>query len=90
MGFHPDSSQEKILYPLICNQPFSSMGVPIAYADGARFTGQADDNLVPCGNRFGRLSSGNRSHPVSYAGEQTVSGGANPCCRVTLSLFRPI
>jgi hypothetical protein len=83
------SSQQKVLYPPSRNQPFSSKVIPTAYADGTRLTGQADDGLVPCGNRFGRLSSRNRSHPVLHAGEQTISGEANPCCCVTLSLPRP-
>lgn len=88
MEFLPGcSSQQIIVYPLIRNQPFTSKGVPTAYANDPRVTGQADDNLVPCGNRFGRLGSDNRGHPVSYAGERTVSGEANPRYRDSLSLF---
>jgi hypothetical protein len=80
-----------LFYPLIRNQPFTRKGVPTAYANGARLTGQADDNLVPRGNRFGRLSSGHRSLPVSNAGEQTVFGEATPVCRYPLSLLgRPV
>ena len=83
------SCQQKTLYPLICNQPFASKVVPTAYANDPRLTGQADDNLVPCGHRLGRLSSGNRSLPLSDAGEPAVPGEANPRCCRTLSLFGP-
>ena len=79
----------KVLYPPIRNQPFGSKGVPTPYATGMRLTDQADDNLVPCGNRFGRLSAGNRGHPVPYARRPATSGEAHPCCCVPLSLFRP-
>jgi hypothetical protein len=90
MGSHPGcSSQQIIRYPLIRNQPFTSKGVPTAYANDPPLTGQADDNLVPSGDRFGRLGVDHRSQLVSYAGERTVSGEANPFCRGPLSWLGP-
>jgi hypothetical protein len=81
------AANKKVFYPPIRNQPFTSKSAPTAYADGARLTGQADDYLVPCGNRFGCISADNSDFPISEAGEQRVAGKSNSCCRVTLSLL---